>query len=1622
MTVADYHYLEYIDSMKKKRVTRYGLTTVVMILLLAAGAMQGFASASTSSIQYMHIVEGTGDSALMFDNSGALVAETTPPKAIDDGWVILSDQEPVTISSRDITIVLQKESILSIVSNNRKHLKYYLVGGSASFLTSDTFTENLTVTTPIGIYETHGVSELFVSSDLSELVFSLGGQVSVTNTISRNIANLAPYHYMDLADPFLKGKPLSQNTFRTLSMAPERKTLSLMPSDAVRDEFSLEPPAVSYQMAQEASQTPAVKAAAEPAVKAAAEPAVKAAAEPAVKAAAEPAVKAAAEPAVKAAAEPAVKAAAEPAVKAAAEPAVKAAAEPAVKAAAEPAVKAAAEPVIDTVYIAHTNDGRGALTDAQIPYGSLATLVQWGRDSADRTLLLDAGNTVGGSDLTRYDNGESLATVLEMIGYDAIAPGTAEFTYPVDYLKQASELARRNGYVDILSSNALDANGQQLFTPYRVYDLDGISVGVIGLSAPQQTVEGVTFYSDAIASQAQALVDEVRASSDVVILLGGLSRQSGLTSRDIAREIEGIDLIIEGSGAGGENGGYRVGDTLIVNAGERLSSIGIVELTFADGVFTASNALTLTSDTVNNPSTSPLAQAYGVTRVPEDQNIASYIDTVETAYTAYLGQEMAEPELPQEIEPAAVAADEPVKEDEAAEAPAGDEIAVASAEIARQPEAPAPAQSEPAAPAPEKREETPSSEAPLTVSTKSSITADTAETPTVSEFGVRLGYDAVRENVVASGDVYHGFSVKPFLTVLKAQIGLQAYFLTDGSLIDPQTAPYTNLNPSFDTGLFDMTRSALSFLDYLIIGDETDPFYLVIDDHTPITFGDGYLVNGLAVRDTFLGEKLGLYMKADVGAFGMEAFADDLYMNALDEGENQTGGLRFTFDLGDSFTLGVGSLVTSDRSLGDITAYPTLDARFTLSDTRTRSTSLFLGLSTTLDIRPFDIAPMFNESGSELLDKFANFQAAGGIDLRLNRFNMRLLGSYINAVDPLLGLGSLNSTLYSGVRMVEAGNPYFSFATEMSYAGDRLAIEASYSVPVAYDFSRILELHDRAGTSADTFRGGISYENGSFTASMGLQRVGFLSGIEDLLAFSDLPDLLSNTYDLLTANGLAQPYASLSLTAGPAQLYADLLFEADGTSLLKLGADLTMGKRAAAQIAPLETPEAPAQSAVSVGMKYDVHKGFRSGHDVFLMSFAPYAGFEKEGFALRLSPYITFDPSDYSLYSHSYTDAFTFGADGASTFTTVYDIFSDSMALIDMMRIGEEDDTFFVELARDTQYSNGPFIDSVDASIDSDLQKQLAMTARLDTAVFDAYMYVNNLVMPQFAEIGMSVTPSASYRAEIEVSSLFEAKLTETEKRVYAVPSLSIGLPVIGNGDSGIALDLQGSALLAYDLTDGFFVLSFDSSAPAFLDKIKNYYAYGGLSFSTGTLHGSVGASVRNGMLLSGMYNSLYLRERESLIGAYDDVYDGSYVYDGIELGAQGKLALDTDLIDISASYTIPFSTALDFETDADLAQITASLTSGNFTFDAQYSRRGLWNAFQTDVLDSTASIVDRAITFLLNDETYASIAAEYTIDTLSLHTRVGSYTELQNVSGSYNGVDAVRTVPFVTFGMDISY
>ncbi len=1592
LLVADNHLLEYIYNMKKKRVTRFSIQAAVLILVLLTGTFQIFADSSSDSYRYLHIVKGTGDTALMFNSKGELVEETEIPQVFNEGWIVVSDQEPVTLRSGDITIVLQKESILSVVSNNTNHLQYYLVGGSASFLTSPTFTRRLTVSTPIGIYEAQGTSEMFVSSDLSELIFSLGGSIKITNTISREIAELSPYHYLDLADPFLKEKPVSQSTFRKLSMNPEGKSLSLMPSAAVSDIFSPVSPAASFTAAEKE----AVPSVPSTSVKESAVEVTKSAAVPVT--AAEKTTEAVPAPSPVKSAK-----AASAAEKSA--PAVEKSAP--VGSAPEP-VKSpvpAADEVLEVVYIAHTNDGMGALLDSDISYAALATLAQWGRNSAERTLLLDAGNTIGGSDITEFDSGLSAATVLETIGYDAIAVGTAEFTLPVDYLVQASEYAQQHGYTDILSSNTVDVNGKQVFTPYTIYDLDGITIGVIGISAPEEAVSGFSFYSPDMAAQAQELVNEIASQSDAVVVLGSLPASAGITAQDIAENIEGIDLIITGGDAEAPEGGNVVGSTRIVRAGEKLSSIGIVALSFKGGNLVSTGALSIDAEEIADPSSSALARSYGITSIPEDAQVASYLSSVAETYHAARAETVSQPEPMEtakaETAPVTAPAPEPAAEVKPVETAA------------------------PAAVTPEKKVNEPSAEEqPLTVSTKTTITADTEETPALSEYGVRVAYEAAKQNLLADESLYHGLSIKPYATILKSQIGLQGFYLTNGSIVRPLDADYGNLNPTFDEGKLETVRTLMSYVDYIYYGDETDPFQIVIDDHTPITYGNGYMVDELAVRDSLFEEKLGVYMRGTFGKLGFEAFADDLYLTGLSESSTQTGGARLSYEVTDALSFSLGSLINSDRSLSEIKAYPTLDAQYTLTDTRTRRTSFFLGLSTALDVNPFSIDTVFDSDGSDIVRMFPNVQATAGADLKFNNFSFRFTGSLINDTDPLLALGSLNSTAYSGSRMIEANGAYLMLKAEGAYTGENLSLNASYAIPIEYDFSRVLGLADDTATYADTLTAGISWESGSIKANAGVRRVGSFSRIEEMAALdSGLNGLLSDVYSFLTEDGMAQPYASFSFTTGIARMYADFLYMADGSANLKIGTELSIGKTLYQKQESTEAAIAEVTSSpFTFGFTADVHKGFKGGSDIFLMSLAPSVSYEGDNFSMTLAPYITADPSDYSLYNHSGDSHFTFGTEAGSTATQVYDIFNDTMSLFDKVRYGNEGDLFFFELSRDTTYSAGALTATVDSTIDADLQKQLAMRAMINTKVFNAYAYVNNLALAQFADLGISFVPLSSYAAEFGISSIVEARLSTGAKRVYAIPSITIDLPITGNQETGLALLMQASALIGYGRDNGFDVMSFDSSEPSLFDKLTNYLVYGGLEYKSDTVTAKVGASVESGMLSQNMYNSLYLRERSSLVDTFDAVYEGTYSSDGIDFEASADLTWDTDMIDFNASYVIPVSTSFALDQEQDLAQISASLDVGSFVFDASYSRRGFLDALTTDILDSSDSVVDRLSAFLLTNDSYSSVGAVYTMDNLELHARVGSYTTFEADSGSYNGVNAIETVPFVSFGMELSF
>ena len=290
------------------------------------------------------------------------------------------------------------------------------------------------------------------------------------------------------------------------------------------------------------------------------------------------------------------------------------------------------------LYVVHTNDVHGRIeegTDGSLGYAKLSTLLKMGRSVTDNILVLDAGDVLHGTNLANVFEGESVGVLLNMLGYDAVAPGNHDFNYGADRLIELSALSDSMGGAKVLAANILDQNGNLVFQPYQVYDYNGFKVVVIGLTTPDtktkshpRNTEGLTFWDDSYVSYAQQAVDLAHEIGDYVIVLGhiGLDADgSGLTSDMICSAVDGIDLFVDGHSHTVLENGTEVNGTLIVSTGQYLNNVGLVEIQVSDGAVQGESAMLIPASEVIDPSTSALAQSLGISHVADDPEVTAFV-------------------------------------------------------------------------------------------------------------------------------------------------------------------------------------------------------------------------------------------------------------------------------------------------------------------------------------------------------------------------------------------------------------------------------------------------------------------------------------------------------------------------------------------------------------------------------------------------------------------------------------------------------------------------------------------------------------------------------------------------------------------------------------------------------------------------------------------------------------------------------------------------------------------------------------------------------------------------------------------------------------------------------------
>lgn len=258
------------------------------------------------------------------------------------------------------------------------------------------------------------------------------------------------------------------------------------------------------------------------------------------------------------------------------------------------------------IVLFHTNDTHSRVEEgkyAGMGFAKISTYIKNEKEKNKNVLVLDAGDTFHGQTIATLVKGESIATLMNKIGYDATVAGNHDFNYGKERLVELDKLTT----FPILASNIKKEDGSDLLTPYIIKEVDGIKFGIFGLATPETAymshpkhVEGLTFSSPV--EESKKMVSQLKDKVDVVVALAhlGLNEKSEFTSEKVAQKVDGIDIIIDGHSHTILENGKMVGNTLIASTGEYDKNLGKITLSFLDNKLSSKKASLITKEDAAN--------------------------------------------------------------------------------------------------------------------------------------------------------------------------------------------------------------------------------------------------------------------------------------------------------------------------------------------------------------------------------------------------------------------------------------------------------------------------------------------------------------------------------------------------------------------------------------------------------------------------------------------------------------------------------------------------------------------------------------------------------------------------------------------------------------------------------------------------------------------------------------------------------------------------------------------------------------------------------------------------------------------------------------------------------------
>ena len=200
--------------------------------------------------------------------------------------------------------------------------------------------------------------------------------------------------------------------------------------------------------------------------------------------------------------------------------------------------------------------------DQGFGYAGLSEIYDHLVAQGNKVILVDDGDNIQGEPIGTMTKGEALVDLMNKVGYSVAIPGNHEFDYGMEQFLSLAKQAK----FSYVSCN-FNHEGELVFDPYVIRELDGMKVAFVGVTTPKTLTSSTPRYfqdengefvygffqdetGEGVYNAVQSAVDGARAEgADYVVVLGHMGNEEEChpwTYSDVISNVSGIDVFLDG--------------------------------------------------------------------------------------------------------------------------------------------------------------------------------------------------------------------------------------------------------------------------------------------------------------------------------------------------------------------------------------------------------------------------------------------------------------------------------------------------------------------------------------------------------------------------------------------------------------------------------------------------------------------------------------------------------------------------------------------------------------------------------------------------------------------------------------------------------------------------------------------------------------------------------------------------------------------------------------------------------------------------------------------------------------------------------------------------------------------